>query len=103
MGPATELYLAPTGSLSTAAAPGASPGTTFTTAQLLFSLSRSAELTPLPLLGVVPALGLPFAEKTSGHTMTSEDVGQGLTVMDWPDASGPTSCSAEASLESSTG
>lgn len=97
-GPATGLYLAPFGSLRTAAAPGARPGTIFTTAQVLLALSKSAGL---PL---AKPLWMPFAVNTSG-TGRGEKMreGQGLTVTVRLPAPGPATLKDLASCASSTG
>jgi hypothetical protein len=67
---------------------------------VLFTFNRSAGLLPL---GLLPVFGCPLAANTSGHRIGGADEMQGLTVMVLPDAPGPTSLRAEASLDSSIG
>lgn len=97
-GPARELYRAPLGSLSTAAAPAASPGTIFATAHVLFSFRRSAGLLLLLL-----APSTPFAVKANGTGMIGDAVGQGLMVTAELWVPEPTSFRDFASWDNSTG
>lgn len=109
-GPARVLYLAPLGSRSTAAAPGASPGTIFTTAQVLLILSKSAGLLPTPYAAaracdaadVAAPPCRPLAVKAR-MGVTVMGVKQGLTVTLRLPAPGPATFKALASCASSTG
>jgi hypothetical protein len=93
-GPATGLYLLPLGNLSTAKPPAPSPGTIFTTAQVLLSVAEPAGLLAGETLDAV---------NSRGQNLSGANVVQGLTVTVRLPASRPATLRAAANLDNSTG